>query len=538
MEKIFLYINTVKFLKTEQVCYRIYYIARNLLRRLTGYRYKLSIDSNLSNSNSSDSDSIDADLKELVLENTISRSSSYANGTFTFLNLSKKFDGSVDWQYSGHGALWAYNLNYFDYLNQSDITREEGLRLIYGFIEKLPGNKTGLEPYPTSLRIINWIKFLRRNKIKDKKIDASLHAQGMILTDNIEYHLLGNHLLENAFALVFAGYYFGDEFIYQKGKEILVKELPEQVLPDGGHFELSPMYHQIILERILDCINLVQNNEGFRRELNRLLSETAELMLGWLKNMTFRNGDIPLVNDSANGIAATSAELFDYAGKLGIKEKVLPLGESGYRKIERNKYEAVVDVGPIGPDYQPGHSHSDTFSFVLYADGKPFIVDTGVSTYESNERRLSERGTSAHNTVRIENTEQSEVWESFRVGRRASVRKLKEAPDSITAEHTGYMRIGAVHRREFEFHDTKVVISDSIISNRKYLSFAFLHFHPEVNVNVENNMVIADGKQIIITGYENIEMNDFDYAIGFNRLLKAKMVKVSFYKNLTIEILV
>ena len=39
-------------------------------------------------------------------------------------------------------------------------------------------------------------------------------------------------------------------------RSILKKELSEQILPDGGHYELSPMYHSIILEDILDLHNI------------------------------------------------------------------------------------------------------------------------------------------------------------------------------------------------------------------------------------------------------------------------------------------
>ena len=29
-------------------------------------------------------------------------------------------------------------------------------------------------------------------------------------------------------------------------------------------------------------------------------------------------------------------------------------------KLETNNYELFIDVGNVGPDYQPGHAHSDT----------------------------------------------------------------------------------------------------------------------------------------------------------------------------------
>ena len=77
----------------------------------------------------------------------------------------------------------------------------------------------------------------------------------MILNKICEYHLLGNHLFENFKALCFAGLYFKSKESgkwFNKGLRGLKEQVKEQILQDGGHFELSPMYHCIILEGMLD----------------------------------------------------------------------------------------------------------------------------------------------------------------------------------------------------------------------------------------------------------------------------------------------
>ena len=58
-----------------------------------------------------------------------------------------------------------------------------------------------------------------------------------------------------------------------------------------------------------------------------------------------------------------------------------------------------MDIGKIGPDYQPGHAHADTFTFCLYFKNTPIVVDTGTSTYNIGKRRDKERSTMVHNTV-------------------------------------------------------------------------------------------------------------------------------------------
>ena len=57
---------------------------------------------------------------------------------------------------------------------------------------------------------------------------------------------------------IFAGFFFdGPEAgsWLGQGLSIYEREISRQILPDGGHFELSPMYHAIILEDLLDVIN-------------------------------------------------------------------------------------------------------------------------------------------------------------------------------------------------------------------------------------------------------------------------------------------
>ena len=142
----------------------------------------------------------------------------FGDNVFQFLNLQKSFGEQVDWEFVEFGRLWGYNLNYFEFLNQRGIDVKEGKKLIQDFIQHLPEASMGIEPYPLSLRSINWIRFLSCNGINDVDIDAVLYAQLNLLIHKLEYHLLGNHLLENGFALLFGAYYFNNLVFYKKAK--------------------------------------------------------------------------------------------------------------------------------------------------------------------------------------------------------------------------------------------------------------------------------------------------------------------------------
>jgi len=427
-------------------------------------------------------------------------------------------------------------LTYFDFLHQKLLSKDEGLSLMSDFIAQSEHIKDGLMPFPISLRGINWIKFLTKHHITEQTVDDSLHAQYLILIDNIEYHILGNHLLENGFSLLFGAYYFEDETFYQKAKDILTKELKEQILEDGGHFELSPMYHQIILFRVLDSINLIANSRWKNQELLNLLTDRAKIMLGWLNEISYKSGDIPLLNDSANNIAPTTKELNSYATNLNIEPTRVKLLESGYRKIRNSNYELLIDIGNIGPDYIPGHAHSDTFNFELYLDGKPLIVDTGVSTYETNARRMLERATSSHNTVEIDGINQSEVWGGFRVANRAKIVELIENRDYIEATHNGYSSIGALHTRRFTTSARSIMIEDRITGIKKHCAVAYLHCHPTIQPKIKGKTVILGEVTLHIYHANRLEVEVYQYAPQFNKRLNAFKVKITFHDHLKMEI--
>jgi len=501
------FFNTIKYLKVMQIFFRLFYFARASVRKIIKFKYKFSKGSKST---------------PIVLAKSCESPSKYSGNEFSFLNLDKKFTNKIDWNYSGHGKLWTYNLTYFEYLKN-----KEDVDLIYDFIENIETIKDGLEPFPISLRGISWIKFLTKYQIQDKKINDSLYAQYYILRDNLEYHLLGNHLLENGFSLLFGAYYFQDEKLYSRSLKILKSELDEQILDDGGHFELSPMYHQIMLFRVLDCINLVQNNNWKNKDFLEFLEVKATLMLGWLKNITYKNGNIPLLNDSANKIAPTSKDLFEYAKNLKLKTQNSKLKKSGYRKFLKDKYECIIDIGEVGASYIPGHAHSDTFNFELYTKNKPFIVDTGLSTYNAGKLRDSERSTKAHNTVEVNSDNSSEVWGSFRMADRANIAKLIENIDCIKATHSGYeKKFRILHTREWKFKEDRIIIRDSL--SKKCEAVSRLHFHPDITEK--------EIREKIITQNLNFNIKYYTYAPEFNRTIEALFVEILFNKYLEIEI--
>lgn len=465
---------------------------------------------------------------------------SYDANKFTFLNQSVKFSDKIDWEFQDKGTLWAHHLNYFEYLLQDDMSKARGSALMYLMIDHLPKSSVALSPYSISVRGINWIKFISKHGITRKTVDRYLFCQYRILMDTAAHDRMGHHLLENAFSMLFGAYYFKGFELFSEAKIILTRELYEQILPDGGHFQLSPMYHQLMLLGILDCYNVMENNEVFEDEtLKELLEVSAERMLGWLEKMTYSNGEIPCLNDATYNMAPSTKELFEYAKRLGIATRSIELKESGYRVFSKGKMEGVLDIGNIGPDYQTMHAHSDTFNFELMHDQKPFIVDTGISTFISNNIRGRERSNFSHNTVRLENINQSEIHSSFKVGRRAKVNVELDEQDHYIASHDGYKKYGVLHQREFKVLEDQLLIRDVMVHQLDELgkAYSFLHFHPDCVIHtVESNRVVVDEWEIIFEGRADIKVFDYNYALGFNVTKRAKMLQVAFDGELDTKI--
>jgi hypothetical protein len=482
------------------------------------------------------------DFNPIVWKNRIDYDNSYfkKDNSFTFLNISHSFSDKINWNSNQFGKLWTYNLNYFDFLNQENISKETGLQLIQDFIKNDALLKDGKEPYPISLRGVNWVKFLSNNQVKDELINNTLYFHYCILFKNLEYHLLGNHLLENAFSLLFGAYYFQDEELYNKSKNLLISELNEQVLKDGAHFELSPMYHQIILLRLLDSIQLIKlNSEWKKDDLFSFFEAKASLMISWLDNITYKNGNIPMLNDATYNIAPNSKNIFSYAKHLGINSQNIPLSDSGYRKINSNNYELLLDIGNVGPSYQPGHAHSDTFNFELIKEDNPVIVDTGISTYEKNAIRQYERATSSHNTVKIGSKDQTQVWGGFRVAKRSKITHLIEKPNLIEASHDGYLSDGYKHTRSFLWGEKYLILKDKINRSTSNNAKAYFHLHSSVTkplVDGNNVILESSGVSIEFERASTIYVEEYQLSAGFNKTNLAYKIVVLFDQTLKTKI--
>ena len=519
-------LRTVRYLKPVQIVYQFRYRMLSYIRKCGILRPRLDIYK---------------PGKALEFAPFIPKYDTYlGDNTFRYINITSRTE---DWNCSLNGDLWRYNLNYMDFLCQrTAVCASECVRLMSDFIERAASDRVVSDPYPVSLRSVNWIKFISTHRdavdgVNQVRFDTFLYSQLVHLMRNPEKHLMGNHLLENGFALLFGAYYFNDVRMLSAAAGILKGQLEEQVLSDGCHCELSPMYHCIMTDRVLDCINLMANNRRFEEpsaaELETLLVKSASAMLGWIKAMAPDGEKMPLFGDSAFGIAPSFDELAEYASVLGVSPAGQVLGESGYRFVKGPWYKVWADVGQTGLSYNMGHAHADSLSFVMTVKGKGFLADTGISTYNVCGRRLYERSSMAHNTVTVDNLDSSRVWASFRCAERCRVTLFEDTATRISASHDGYASLGMVHSRTFEASDRSFVIRDIISEGGCHNPVA--HFHLAENVNILEltaDRLVTDVATISFCGATGVSSDENTVSEEYNVFKKSVCVHVSFKDSL------
>lgn len=533
MTRILRLFHTVRYLQLKQVGYRLYYRFRRLVPFSKAVPCKRS------------------SLVSWSAPAFIKRST--ADGkTFTFLGTTAQL--SNDWNATKLPKLWLYNLHYQDDLNAIGANERSALcrQLVNDWLIANPPLKgCGWEPYCISLRVVNWVKWLSRldpNDIKSEWIE-SLARQVDALDQQLEHHILANHLFANAKALVFTGVFFGGsqgDYWLQKGLKLLDQEVSEQFLGCGAHYELSPMYHAILLWDMADLICLQQNTE--LPELQQSAAEWKQCFvsgLQWLQSMVHPDQNLSFFNDSTLGIAPTLNDLLGYAKHLNLEIPATVavcqlqgrlLVASGYGVIDwPANHRLIADVARVGPDYQPGHAHADTLSCELSLFGQRVLVNSGISQYGEDCERHRQRSTAAHNTLEVDGENSSEVWAGFRVARRArpfdvSIRR-GERNVILNAAHDGYRRLAGkvTHHRKWLAEPLGLTVTDEV-SGSYTAAVAYWHFHPDVELERLNDTcfeIILPQGQVVrfnITGadveiYEGTWHPGFGQAVSNTKLL-------------------
>jgi uncharacterized heparinase superfamily protein len=471
----------LRYYKTQQLAMRAVRLTQRRAMRITGGRSYSRLAEAAPRIRS------DAALERLAHNKLAERPSTISaansqrvrDGRFRFLNVERSLPDPIDWRLEGSpevNHLWRFHLHYHEFL--LDLAAE-GLRtgerqwpdrawdIVDQWVNSNPLSDPRVQldawhPYCISRRLTAWIYLWLVSAPTAKlrtRVLGSMLSQARLLEDQLEWDLGGNHLLENVRALILTGCFLdgphADRWC-RKGARILRKELPQQILAHGEHFERSPMYHAEMLEAVLDVRDAVA---WIMPNLARLCDQVGTEMAGFLHNILHPDGEIPLLGDSCFGQTAPAGQLMTRARADGVSPCVLgkldtpdpstaPSSRAvgDYWAYRSGQDFLLLDAGRVGPDHLPAHAHADLLTFEGSIAGNRLFVDSGVFNYEDDAMRRYCRSSAAHNVLQIDGQDQCDMWSRFRMGYRGWPADFAQGESQgfhwARAEHNAYRRIG------------------------------------------------------------------------------------------------
>lgn len=495
LSKARLYLDTVRHLKPSQVLYRVWRRAGGKTRLKVGYTPTPNV-SRMDVGRVPALPELDFDLAFLARFDV----DAILDDRVELLHHEEKVDWETCWHEELSTPLWRFNLHYFEYLlplakayfDTGDARYLDKAKSILScWMDSCPESKGGVawDPYVISMRIVNWLAFygeateaLGCDEGFVSRLNESLAEQYVHLSRHLEKDLLANHYLENLKALVILACYFDDGDTLGVALNKLCEQVDEQILPDGMHFELSPMYHKIVLEDLLRvAAALCARGCDSKPLVSRL---RVQDMCDCLHSLEEGVDRTPLFNDSGDNVAKSRDALLACAReRFGITPAFKSeLPDAGYCILERDTdfghVKLIADVGGPGPEYAMGHAHCDALSFECYVDGNPWVVNCGTYAYQ-DERRLAYKRTLSHSTVMVNGVEQHECWAPFRVARTGHARLVERSQRRLEGAFRAYRESAEVRRSVSLEADRLVIVDKTSAGADLAISFVFAHTCPD-----------------------------------------------------------
>ncbi|HEV7715684.1 MAG TPA: alginate lyase family protein [Steroidobacteraceae bacterium] len=370
-----------------------------------------------------------------------------------------------------------------------------------------------------------------------------------------------NHLLGEATGLFIASTTWPVWDLSARWQELaraeLEREAGEQTFADGVNREQAVWYHHAVADMMLLAGLVARAN---RSDFGAIYWQRLQSMFEFIASIMDVGGNVPAIGDADDGLLvrfdpgsgfdvyhsllATGAVLFDRAefklkaGVLDDKTRWLlgDVAEARFDQIDSSRERVtlpprrefpqggyyvlgsgfetpeevriVADAGPLGYLSIAAHGHADALAFTLSAGGLPILIDPGTFAYHT-ERRWRDyfRGTSAHNTVRVDGKDQSVAGGTFLwlEHARAGVESFEVLPegDRLIAHHSGYARLTdpVQHRRAWHYEraEMKLLIDDRIDCNSSHRIEWFWHFAPGCGVSARDNTLVARREHVTLT---------------------------------------
>jgi len=366
---------------------------------------------------------------------------------------------------TGNNRLKIHILNHYDYLRKAIWFTRGSMRNNHYLGE--------LVALAIMSKMINADSFLSLRKLVEKEIEQQFYADGVNIEQSVRYHKFSLEflILANLFLDI------QKPVMLKAGEFLMALKKPDGSWPSIGDDDLG-------------CV-IRLHDDPLNGDYCSVLSTLAIL---------YNRGDFKTV---AGSLAPESCLLIEDARTKWINTKTISpeksfLFEKGGFQVWRSGWGPKDSylLFKFGP--HKWHAHADLFHIELSVNGHNVLVDSGTYRYNNApEMRKYFRSTSAHNTVTINDEDQTKQWTTFRWHRSAKVVDWRVQENSgmlfFQAQHDGYRRYGVRHRREVEArHSLKdITIHDFLLGKTSFMIRQFWHFDPSVDLKMKKQNLIS-----------------------------------------------
>ena len=411
-------------------------------------------------------------------------------------------------------------------------------------------------PLEHAIRLFSWIwcwRLLRGSPCfgrlfhKQSRFWTSVYQHQLFISQtysrgsSANNHLIGE--MAGLFSACMAWPLFPETDRWRKlAKGVLEREISNQTYASGINRELAFSYHIFSLEFLLLALWEAEHaGISFSKSYRDILRRMIEV----LPKLTDVGGNLPTYGDGDDGMALQLRPLDSRRDSWILEAGISLLGadvpvskpsalaarvlgcttpkrEGVSLSVESPGFDdaglfllatgrgtteeifILAHAGPLGFLSLAAHGHADALSFTMSVSGKPILVDPGTYCYHTQWHwRQYFRGTSAHNTISVDNHDQSVQAGPFLWKRKAesTVHTWQTFPDGglLEASHDGYQKLGVLHRRRITLHDRTVQVLDHLERNGVHDIALFWHAAPECKVTVQGHQAILANGRLFVT---------------------------------------
>tara|TARA_B100000212_G_scaffold322284_1_gene281527 strand:+ start:1257 stop:3071 length:1815 start_codon:yes stop_codon:yes gene_type:complete len=430
---------------------------------------------------------------------------------------------------------------------KEDFSKEEGIELIRSYFFKMGLMPKGhaRESYTVGERLSNICLFFRQTNHSwdsipnDIKNVLKIHIAYLSRRLEILPKLTGNHIINNARALLLSGYSCNEKSSIELARILLEKYLSE-IFDDNGFLrEGSSHYHLLVCRWLLEIRFVAEENNDLQtiKIIKNLVPRVINACKFFIIQDHNNNNLIPLIGDispdcepawitdilssSLTSLATSKnnqklnkyswSNLFlDFENNKKIKWNELDLDEfiffsnekSGWYKLVYHDWIAIWHAASSNGPAIASHAHDDFASFCLYKNGKEIIIDPGRYDYENNDFSNYGKTFKAHSLLTVNesipllSTRENKIPKSIRQAESfVSCSNNKKTPE-VTFTHDGFKRLNkkiGVYKRKYIFDVHNIIIEDSLDGEGSFNLNVFFH----KNFNQPPNIMVMSPNQDI-----------------------------------------